>query len=455
MKKQIDMVNGNILSGMFRFAIPLIISSVLQVLYNSADTFIVGAYDDPLSMGAVGSANGIINCVVQLFIGISVGVNILAARFYGAGDMSAVKRYGRNGLILGAVFGIFVCCLGLLLAEPLVEFIGVAPEIRVRTLTYIRIYMIGVPFSAMFNFVSAFLQGTGDTRRPTKCLVISGAVNVVLNVVFVKYMGMGVAGVATATVVSLAIAFLLAFRAFAKSSVGVKLKEVKFESNFCRNIIAMGLPVGLQNLLNSVSNIFTTSAMNKFGSAAISGEAIELQMESLLCVGVSGISAAIITFVSQNMGAGKYDRLGKIFKTGFTIQVIYCLAGTTIAYLLRVPFVEMFAHGDQTVAMYAYKKINFIIVPFVTIAIADAPSGMLRGIGGTFPAMLISMGGCLFRIAWIVFLLPLPQLYSVEFLFLSYPIMWTASGIVAFIVYSVKKKKLVQRAKNYKKVQMA
>ena len=157
MKKNIDMVNGNLLSGMIRFAIPLVISSVLQILYNAADTFVVGAYDDPLSMGAVGSANGIIGCVVQFFIGISVGVNILAARFYGAGDMNAVKRYGRSSVVLGAAFGLLICGLGLALAEPLVDVVGVAPEIRGRTLSYIRIYMIGVPFSSMFNFVAAFL----------------------------------------------------------------------------------------------------------------------------------------------------------------------------------------------------------------------------------------------------------------------------------------------------------
>lgn len=453
MKKQIDMVNGSILPGMFRFAIPLIISSVLQVFYNSADTFIVGAFDDTRSMGAVGSATGIIGCIVQLFIGISVGVNILAARFYGAGDMEAVKRYGRNGLILGAVFGVFVCCLGLILAKPLVNLIGVAPEIKERTLTYIRIYMLGVPFSAMFNFVSAFLQGTGDTKRPTKCLIISGAVNVILNIVFVKHMRMGVAGVATATVISLAVAFLLAFRAFVKSPVGVKVREVRFEGGFCRNIILMGLPVGLQNLLNSVSNIFTTSAMNGFGDAAIAGEAIELQMECLLGVGISGISAAIITFVSQNMGAGNYARLGKIFKIGFIVETVYCIVGTTIAYSFRVPFVEMFAHGDTEVAMYAYKKINFIILPYITVVLADVPSGMLRGIGQTFPAMIISMCSCLFRIGWILFILP--SFHSVEVLFVSYPIVWALGGLAAAVIYFRKKKKIIYCATNYKKVQTA
>ncbi len=446
MRKQIDMINGNLLSGMFRFAMPLIISSMLQVFYNAADTFIVGTYDDPLSMGAVGSAGGIIGCVVTLFIGISVGVNILAARFFGAGDIDAVKRYGRTGVILGCVFGLFVCLLGQIFAEPLVRLIGIDPVIRQRTVTYIRIYMLGVPFSAMFNFVSAFLQGTGDTKRPTFCLIISGACNVVMNVIFVKYLRWGVAGVATATAMSMTIAFVLAFVSFVKSPVGVKVKELKFEKKICKNIIAMGLPAGLQNLVNTVSNIFTTSAMNGFGPEAISGEAIEIQMESILCVGVAGITAAIVTFVSQNVGAGNYKRLGSIFKTGFTVEVIYCIVGAAIAYSVREPFVEMFAHGNQEVAMYAYKKINFIIVPIVTIAIADAPAGMLRGIGQTFPAMLISMGSCLFRIAWILFLLPIPQFYSVEFLFLSYPIVWTISGIVMYIVYQIKKKQLMQRA---------
>ena len=443
MKKQIDMINGNLLSGMFRFAIPIIISSVLQVFYNAADTFIVGMYDDPLSMGAVSSAGGVLGCVVNLFIGMSIGVNILAARFFGADDMDAVRRFGGNGFILGGVFGIMICVLGQIFAEPLVELIGIAPEIRGRTITYMRIYLCGVPFSALFNFISAFFQGTGDTKRPTKCLMISGAVNVLFNIIFVKYLGMGVAGVATATAISMFVAFALVFRSYIKNNLGVSVKNIKFDKGICRNIIIMGLPAGLQNMVNTVSNVFTTSAMNGFGATAISGEAIEIQLENILCIGIAGISAAVVTFVSQNVGAGNYKRLSAILKTALIVEVIYCVVGTAITYSIRVPFVEMFAHGNSEVAMYAYKKINFIILPFVTMAILDVPSGMLRGIGQTFPAMLIAMGGCLFRIAWILFLLPIPQFHSVEVLFLSYPIVWCISGVIAYFIYRIKKKKLV------------
>ncbi len=444
MKKQIDMINGNLISGMFRFALPLILSGLLQVFYNSADTFIVGMYDDPLSMGAVSSAGGVLGCVLNLFIGMSVGVNILAARFFGAGDVEAVKKFGGNSVILGAVFGIMICVIGQIFAEPLVELIGIAPEIRERTITYMRLYLLGVPFSALFNFISAFLQGTGDTKRPTKCLIVSGAVNVLFNIIFVKHLGLGVAGVAIATAISMFVAFALAFRSFIKSPVGVGFGNIRFDMGICRNIIVMGLPAGIQNLLNTVSNVFTTSAMNSFGAAAISGEAIEIQMESLLCVGVSGISAAIVTFVSQNVGAGNYERLKKIFKTGFLVEAIYCIVGTVIAYSFRHPFVNMFAHGDMEVAKYALIKIDFIILPFITMAIQDAPSGMLRGIGGTFPAMLIAMFGCIFRIVWILFLLPLHR--TVGCLFISYPIVWAISGVMSFVIYQIQKNKLIKKS---------
>ncbi len=446
MKKQIDMINGNLLSGMFRFAIPLILSSILQVFYNSADTFIVGMYDDPLSMGAVSSAGGVLGCIVNLFIGMSIGVNILAARFFGAGDMGTVKKFGGNAVILGGVFGILICIIGQLFAEPLVELIGIDPRIRERSITYMRIYLCGVPFSAVFNFISAFLQGTGDTKSPTRCLMVSGAINVIFNIIFVKYMEMGVKGVAVATVISVIVSFCLVFIAFLRSRVGVSFKNIRFDGGICRNVIKMGLPAGLQNLINTISNVFTTSAMNKFGAEAISGEAIEIQLENLLCVGIAGITAAIVTFTSQNVGAGNYKRLKDIFKTGFIVEAIYCIVGTIVTYSIRVPFVEMFAHGNSMIAMYAYKKINFIILPFITLAIQDVPSGMLRGIGGTFPAMLVTMGGCLFRIAWILFLLPIPQFHSVEVLFLSYPIVWFISGVIMYIIYRIKKEQMIPRA---------
>ncbi len=442
MKKQIDMVNGNLLSGMFRFAMPLVLCSVLQVLYNSADTFIVGMYDDPLSMGAVSSAGGVLACVVNLFIGIAVGVNILAARFFGAGDMKTVRKYGGTGIVLGGIFGVLICVLGQIFAKPLVEIIGIAPEIRDRTITYMRIYLFGVPFSALFNFISAFLRGTGDTKSPTRSLVISGAVNVVFNIIFVKELKLGVTGVATATAISMFVSFFLAFCAFVKSPVGVKTKEIRFDMTICRNIIKVGLPTGFQSLFATVSNVFTTSAMNGFGAAAISGEAIEIQMESLLCVGISGICSAVVTFVSQNVGAGNYKRLGEIFRKGFFVAAVYCIVGTVIAYSTRVPFVEMFAHGNEEVAMFAYKKFNFIILPFVTVAIKEIPGSMLQGIGETFLAMLVSVFTCLFRIAWIVFLLPIPIFHSVEFLFVSYPIVWTMGGIIYFAIYQHRKKRL-------------
>lgn len=441
MKKQIDMLNGNLVSGMLRFAFPLIISAILQVFYNAADTFVVGRFDDPLSMGAVGSAGGIIGCVVNLFIGISIGVNIIAARFYGAGDIAAVKRYGANAVVLGALFGLFVCLVGQIAAQPLVEFIGIAPEIRERTVTYIRIYMCGVPFSSLFNFMAAFLQGTGDTKSPTRSLIIAGAVNVILNIVFVKYMSLSVAGVALATALSMFVSFALTLLAYIKSPIGADIKELRINKTVCLAIIAMGLPAGLQNLLCSISNIFTTSAMNSFGAAAISGEAIEIQLESLLGSVIGGINAAIVTFVSQNVGAKKYDRLLKIFRTAFLIELIYCLMATAVSYPFRHWFVGLFAHGNAEVARYALIKIDFIIIPFVAYAFDGVPASMLRGIGGTFQAMLIAAFGCLYRIAWILFVLPHHR--TVGCLFISYPIIWTIDGFIFFIAYQIKKKKLV------------
>ncbi|MBR5614712.1 MAG: MATE family efflux transporter [Clostridia bacterium] len=444
MKKQIDMMNGNLVTGMLRFAFPLVVSGILQVFYGIADTFVLCRFDDPLSTGAVGSAGGIIGCVVNVFIGMALGVNILAARFYGAGDMDAVKRYGENSIVLGGVFGLVVCFLGQILARPLMEIIGVAPEIRAKTIIYIRIYMYGVPFSSLYNFLAAFLRGIGDTKSPTRSLIISGAVNVVLNVVFVKFFKLSVAGVALATAISMFVSFAVTLWAYLKSPVGSRLTGIRFNKTVCRSIIAMGLPAGLQNLLASVSNTFTTAAMNSFGAAAISGEMIEMQLECILITGITGINTAIVTFVGQNLGAKNFGRLDKIFNTGFVMEVAYCLIATAVCYPLRYWFVNLFAEGNAEVAMYALIKMDFIIIPFVTFAFENAPASMLRGVGGTFQAMLIAAFGCVFRVVWILFLLP--QYRTVGCLFISYPIVWTLCGVIYYITYIIKKKQMLKNA---------
>ncbi len=443
MKKQIDMVNGNLISGMIRFSIPLILSSLLQIFYNMADTFIVGVFDDPLSMGAVSASGTVVGCVVNVFLGIAVGVNILSARSYGAGDTHSTKEFGKSAIALSLIFGIVFFILGHIIAEPLLELIGIDPVIRGKTLTYIRVYLFGVPFSALYNFISSYLRGLGETTYPTATLIISGAVNVILNVVFVKYLKMGVAGVALATAISTILSFVMIFVYYLKHPYGSRIKDIRLDKRICNKIIALGLPTGLQSLIAVISCNFGTAAINTFGAAALAGEAIQLQMESLLSVGFAGLNAAIITFVSQNFGAGNYKRLNTIYRVSFTFGIIYALAGSFIAYSLRHPFVNMFAHGDMEVTMYALKKINCIILPYTVVAILHIPSCMLRGIGGTFEAMLLSVGGCIYRICWILLLFPLPTFHSIEFIFISYPIEWIVSGIISAILYNNKKKKLL------------
>ena len=346
MKKQIDMVNGNLISGMIRFSLPLILSSLLQIFYNMADTFIVGMYDDPLSMGAVSVSGTVVGCVVNVFLGIAVGVNILSARSFGAGDTNSVKEYGKTAISLSLIFGIVFFILGHIITEPLLELIGIDPQIRGKTITYIRVYLFGVPFCALYNFISSYLRGLGETTYPTITLIISGAVNVILNVIFVKYCRMGVAGVALATAISTFLSFIMIFIYYLKHPYGSRIKDINLNKNTAKKIIALGLPTGLQSLIAVISCNFGTAAINTFGAAALAGEAIQLQMESLLSVGFAGLNAAVITFVSQNVGAGNYKRLDTIYRVSFATGIIYALLGSFIAYSLRYPFVDMFAHGD-------------------------------------------------------------------------------------------------------------
>lgn len=442
MKNRVDMVNGNLFSGIIKFALPIILSSILQVFYSAADSLILSRYDNPLSLGAVSSAGGISSCIVNFFIGITVGVNVLSARFVGSGDKKSLQLCGHNAIFLGLIFGIIILIIGQIVARPMANLIGIAPEIKEGCITYLRYYMAGIPFISLTNFVAAFLRGTGNSKGPTISLVVSGGINVVLNIIFVKHFNMGIHGVASATVISQIIACILIMKLYATDPSGSHISLVKPDFEMLKRIIYFGLPVGIQNILNSVSNIFTTAAMNKFGAEALAGENIELQLEALLCVAVSAVGIAVMTFASQNLGAGKHDRLGKIFRVGFLIASAFCIIGTALVYWIRIPYVNFFAPNSPEITKYALLKMDMIILPFITYAIDEIPTYMLRGVGETFLAMIITLlCNCAFRVFWILVLLPYHN--TVGFLFLSYPVSWTMMGVVATAIYSAKIKQIL------------
>lgn len=440
MKKNIDIVNSKLFPAMIAFAIPLVLSSVLQTLYNAADSLILGRYESSNALGAVGSVGPMVNIFVNLFAGISTGTNIVIARYRGAGDEKMVKKTSDTALVTGLVSGIIIGIIGFLLARPVAVLFGIDPEIIDMSVLYMQIYFLGMPFVSLYNFVSATMRGIGDTRNPMISLIISGASNVVMNIIFVRNFGMGVAGVAIATVLSQLLGFIILAFMLKRSSIGLKFREIRFDKGIFSKTLRIGFPAGIQGITFALSNSIVMSAINSFGAAA-AGNAVMSQAEGIAWVAINSIGLTVTTFVSQYIGAGRSKELGRIMKNGFIISFTLGIFMSALFYGGRNIVTELFAPGDSEVAKFAMIKATYVILPYFLVAIMEIPAGMLRGMGATFVSMLGSiLGVC--GIRWTMLLLFFPIVNTLEFVYLCFPVSWVVTGIVFIIIYVILKKRM-------------
>ena len=443
MKKEIDMINGKLLPQMLKFAIPVILSSMLQTLYNAADSLIVGRYDSANALGAVGSVGPIVNMLVNLFMGLAIGTNVTIARYLGAGDMRRVRRTSDTAVITALVSGILVGIIGFFVAGPIAEMVKIDSEIIDMSIIYMKMLFLGMPFTALYNFIAATLRGTGDTKNPMLSLIISGAINVILNVIFVKYFHMGVAGVALATVISQGIGFVMILVMLIKSKIGFSFKNVAFDKRILKFMASIGVPASIQAITFSLSNTIMVSSINSFGAAAASGHAVESQIEGILYVAVNAITQTVTTFTSQNIGAGKLRRITPILIWGMVIAITESVLLSILAYAYKDFFIELFAPGDVETARFAIVKYQYVVIPYFTICFMEVMSGMLRGMGATVISMLMSfIGVCGFRLVWLLVLFPINR--SPEFLYVSYPLSWIITGTMYMLAYIIVKKKMIK-----------
>lgn len=441
MKKKIDMVNGKLLPEMLRFAIPIILSSILQTLYNAADSLIVGRYESSYALGAVGSVASIVHILINIFMGLSIGANVIVARYFGAGDKARVKSTSDTAVITAIVSGIIIGILGYFLAEPAARIVKIDEQIIDMSILYMKIFFLGMPFSALYNFIAATLRGIGDTKNPMTSLIISGAVNVVFNIIFVKFFHMGVAGVAWATVISQALAFIMIFVMLKKSEIGFSFKNIKFDNRILKQMSAIGVPSCIQSTTFSLSNTIMISAVNSFGAAAAAGHSVVLQIENILYVAINALTQTVTTFTSQNIGAGKEYRINKIMGLGLLIAIVEGIVLSIVAYMSKDFFIELFAPGDLEAARFALIKYQCIVLPYFVIAFLEIPSGVLRGMGATVTSMIMSiLGVCGIRLVWLLILFPIIR--TPEFLYISYPVSWVATGFMYMIAYAVLKRKM-------------
>lgn len=433
--KNIDMLKGGIASSMIMFALPLLASGVLQQSFNSIDVAVVGRWCSKQSLAAVGSNGMIISLIINLFIGISVGANVVIANYIGRGDKNGVRRASRTAMAVALVSGALLLCLGTLLARPLLEFMDTPHDVIDLSAEYLGIFFLGMPFMMVYNFGAAILRSKGDTRRPFYALVAGGLTNVVLNLVFVLVLDMDVAGVAWATVIANGInaAMITYYLMREDDPYRLELRRLGFDRGELAKEMRIGVPAGLQGMLFSISNVFVQSAINRLGSDAVAGSAAAVNYEMYCYFIIVAVNQAVVAFTAQNYGAGNARRCRRVFITGMALAVGASMAANLGIAAFADGFAGVFTTSPE-VLHYARLRIVHVLA-FQFIACSYEVSGAsMRGLGYSMtPTIIVVFGSCLLRVVWIHIMFHTGYGY-VQLMHL-YPVSWTVTGILALAAY--------------------
>lgn len=447
MKKtyEMDMCSGPVLKKILIFSIPLMLSGVLQLLFNAADVIVVGRFAGSQSLAAVGSTTALINLLINIFIGLSVGANVVVARAYGGKRDRDVSEAVHTAIAISIVSGVLLIIMGFAFSRFMLELMGTPDDVLDKAALYMRIYFSGMPVIMLYNFGSAILRAVGDTRRPLYYLSAAGVVNIVLNLFFVIVMKLDVAGVALATVISQCISAGLVLRCLAKSEGGLKLelKKIKIHKKKMFQIFKIGLPAGMQGAIFSVSNVLIQSSVNSFGSIAMAGNAASANIEGFVYNAMNAVYQTNLSFTSQNMGGGKYTRINRILFT--------CL-GTVTAVGMILGF-GAFAVGERLLRIYSTDtevirfgmlRMSIIATTYFTCGWMDTMVGSLRGIGYSVLPMIVSLtGACGLRLLWIFTVFA--QQRTLTSLYISYPVSWVITAGVHLLCYFLIKRKMPKR----------
>lgn len=439
-KNSTDLTEGSLLKRIIFYTIPIILTGVLQLLFNAADLVVVGRCCGSISVGAVGATGPVINLLVNLFIGFSVGAGVSAAHGIGAGKHSDVRKVVSTAIPLAAICGVILTVAGVAGAKGILKLMDTPDDALNLSTTYMRIYFCGITASMLYNFGSAILRAAGDTRSPLIYLTAAGVLNVLLNLFFVIVLDMDVAGVALATVISQVLSAVLIIRALMlrKDACRFNPRHMKIYKRQLIRILQIGFPAGIQGSLFSISNVIIQSSVNSFGSIAMSGNAAAGNIEGFVYTSMNSVSQTALNFTGQNHGAGKYDRIRKIMF--ICIGFVFCV-GLTLgltAYGLGKPLLSIYISDSDEAIKYGLVRIMYICIPYFLCGLMDVATGMLRGIGSSLPPLLITVTGvCGFRILWIYTVFSMEKFHSLETLYISYTISWLATFITEMIVFNI------------------
>lgn len=438
-KHEIDMCNGPILPRLLAFTLPLMCSSVLQLLFNAADIIVVGKFAGDNALAAVGSNTALINLLTNFFLGLSIGANVLVARFHGAKEEQEVADTVHTAMLLSIYSGIILTLIGCIGARQILIWMQTPDEVLELAATYLRIYFLGMTAMMLYNFGSAILRGVGDTKRPLIYLAVSGIINVGLNLLFVVVFRMSVSGVGLATVISQCTSAVLILRCMLKDKGDIRLdfRKLKLHRQKFLHILRVGLPASFQGIIFAISNVIIQSSVNTFGAVTIAGNSAASNIEGFVYVSMNSFYQATISFTSQNVGAGKYERINKILLRAQVCVIVVGLLLGNLAVYFGHSLLGFYTSGEVVKAA-GMKRLGIISRTYALCGMMDVMVGSLRGMGySVLPTIVSLIGACGLRLIWIFTFFRTEQFHTLTSLYMTYPVSWivtTAAHIVCFII---------------------
>lgn len=443
-KYEIDMCNGTLMDKLISFSLPLMLSGILQLLFNAVDIIVVGRFTGSQALAAVGSTTALINIFTNLFIGISLGANVLAARFYASGKEKEMSETVHTSITLALISGLVMALAGVLLARFALNLMGTPNDVIDQSVLYMRIYFLGMPFFMLYNYGAAILRAVGDTKRPLFFLVISGMTNAVLNLVLVIVFHMGVAGVAIGTIVSQLISSILVLRCLYTSNTSYRLyfSKLGIKTQYLKQIFQVGIPAGIQSTVINLSNALLQSSVNSFGSVAMAGYTAANNIFGFLYISVNAVTQSCMSFTSQNYGVKKLKRMDRVLLDCMILSVGVTLTLGCGAYFFGPELLKIYT-SDADVIRCGVEVLAFTTVPYFCCGIMDLLPGALRGMGYSGVPMILSIIGTVgTRIVWIFGLFPAHR--SLSFLFISYPVSWILTILMQAVCFCFVRKHVHQ-----------
>ena len=441
-KYEIDMCNGTIMDKLISFAIPLMVSGILQLMFNAVDIIVVGRFSGSQALAAVGSTTALINMFINFFIGISLGANVLAARFYAAGKHKEMSETVHTAITLALISGVFMAVFGLVFSRFALELMGTPDDVIGQSALYMRIYFLGMPFFMLYNYGAAILRAVGDTRRPLVFLIVAGVTNALLNMFLVIVFHMGVAGVAIATVISQLISCFLVLRCLyqTESSYQLRFSRLCIKKCYLTQIFQVGIPAGVQSTVINFSNVLLQSSVNSFGSTAMAGYTAANNILGFLYASVNAVTQACMSFTSQNYGVGKYKRMDRVLLDCGILSFVIALVLGCGSYILGGEILKIYTE-DAEVIRCGVEILSITTVPYFLCGIMDLFPGALRGMGHSGVPMILSIIGTVgTRILWIFWVFP--QHRSLYTLFISYPASWAITIVMQAVCFVLVRRKV-------------